>query len=68
MIFLKFSRFVGSSSLDLLQRSGKVEGCEFSCNVFNIPSDSSLCQTYLLVQWGLDDEFIRDGYRIQIFV
>lgn len=40
MIFLKFSRFVGSSSLDLLPHSGKVEGCEFSCSVLNIPSDS----------------------------
>lgn len=40
MIFLKFSRFVGSSSLDLLLCSGNVEGCKVSCSVLNLPSDS----------------------------
>lgn len=47
MTFLKFSRFVGSSSPDLMPCSGNVEGCKVSCSVLNLPSDS-LCRTYLL--------------------
>lgn len=58
MTFLKFSRFVGSSSPDLMPCSGNVEGCKVSCSVLNLPSDS-LCRTYLLVQWGRYDDFIR---------
>lgn len=40
MIFPKFSRFVGSSSPDLLLCSGTVEGCKVSCSVLNLYSDS----------------------------
>lgn len=40
MIFLKFSRFIGGSSLDLLLCSGNIEGCKVSCSVLNLLSDS----------------------------
>lgn len=40
MIFLKFSRFVGSPGSDLLLNSENLDGSKVSCGILNLPSDS----------------------------